>query len=147
VYRRLVQADVAASGLDGAAYDMVTACLVDEHLRDLGPLYKEVSRLTRPAGLFVLVGFHPQFIMLSGMPTHFDSRSGEPLAIETYVHPLSEHVSEGLASGLRLMEMKERFIDERWLALKPKWRRFAHHPISFAMVWRKGGPEAEGQRI
>jgi hypothetical protein len=28
-------------------------------------------------------------------------------------------------------------IDDRWLALKPKWERYRGHPIAFAFVWRK----------
>lgn len=28
-------------------------------------------------------------------------------------------------------------VDDAWLAKKPKWKRFHHHPVSFAMVWRK----------
>jgi SAM-dependent methyltransferase len=137
VYRRLVEADVAATGLPSDAYDLVMTCLVDEHLANLEPLYAEASRLARPDGAFVLVGFHPHFIMAAGMPTHFDSASGEPVAIDTHVHLLSEHVSAGLAAGLRLVEMRERVIDDAWLALKPKWERLRGQPVAFATVWRK----------
>ncbi len=81
VYRHLLVADLASSGLPPADYDLVTACLVDEHLPELPPLYREAARLARPGGFLVVVGFHPQFIMASGMPTHFNSSLGEPLAI------------------------------------------------------------------
>ncbi len=66
IYDRLAEADVAATGLAGDTYDLVTTCLVDEHLPDLGPLYREASRLLMAAGLHVLVGFHPHFIMTAG---------------------------------------------------------------------------------
>jgi hypothetical protein len=33
--------------------------------------------------------------------------------------------------------MRERTIDEGWLALKPKWDRLRHQPIAFAFAWRK----------
>jgi len=92
-YERLVEADVSSTGLDSGAYDLVVTCLVDEHLAELRPLYVEARRLARPDGIYVLVGFHPHFIMASGMPTHYDSASGEPVAIETFVHLLSDHVS------------------------------------------------------
>ena len=137
MYRRLELADVAASGLPAAAYDLAVSCLVDEHLADVAPLYREAWRLVRPGGRLVLVGFHPHFIMASGMPTHFDSGSGEPVASETHVHLLSEHVSAGLAAGWTLEEMRERVIDETWLALKPKWASLRGHPVTFAIVWRK----------
>src|SRR6185312_1852868 len=89
VYRRLVEADVSSTGLADAAYDLITVCLVDEHLADLRPLYLEAFRLASPGAFLALVAFHPHFIMASGMPTHYTSASGEPVAIETHVHLLS----------------------------------------------------------
>jgi len=138
LYERLGEADVGATGLESAAYDLVTTCLVDEHLRDLRPLYRETSRLLRAGGLHVLIGFHPHFIMTVGMPTHFDRKPGEPVAIETYVHLLSDHVAAARAADLSVVEMRERLVDDRWLALKPSWEPYRHHPVSFALVWRKG---------
>jgi SAM-dependent methyltransferase len=139
VYRSLAVSEVGATGLGDDGYDIVVSCLVDEHLADLGPLYAEAARLVRPDGCFVLVGFHPHFIIASGMPTHFDDvETGESLAIETHVHLLSEHVAAGRAAGLELAELHERVIDDEWVALKPKWERFRDHPISFAFVWSDG---------
>jgi SAM-dependent methyltransferase len=137
IYAHLAEADVASSGLSAGAYDLVTTCLVDEHLADLAPLYREVARLARQGGLHVLVGYHPHFIMTAGMPTHYDRRPGEPVAIETYVHLLSDHVAAARAAGLDLVEMRERLIDDRWVALKPRWEAYRDHPVSFAVVWRR----------
>ena len=136
VYDRLVEADVADTGLPGGAYDLVVACLVDEHLEGLSPLYREAARLAVPGGAFVLVAFHPHFMIASGIPTHFRSSSGEEVAITTHVHLLSEQVAAGLGAGLRLVEMREAVIDERWIELKPRWEPFRGHPISAALVWR-----------
>ena len=33
--------------------------------------------------------------------------------------------------------MRERLIDDVWIALKPKWERYRGQPITFAIVWRK----------
>ncbi len=96
IYRRLTEADVAATGLESSTYDLVTVCLVDEHLADFSPLYHEAFRLARPGALLVLIAFHPHFIMASGMPTHYTSSTGEHIAIETHVHHLSEHVTVAL---------------------------------------------------
>jgi SAM-dependent methyltransferase len=137
LYAQLVEADLAQTGLDASAYDLVIACLVDEHLIDLAPLYDEAFRLARPGGLMVLVAFHPHFIMVSGMPTHYTNAVGEPVAIATHVHLLSDHVTAALNAGWMLAELRERVIDSAWLALKPKWERFAGHPIAAAFVWRK----------
>jgi SAM-dependent methyltransferase len=138
-HRRLVEADVASTGLGSEEYDLVVTSLVDEHLADLRPLYSEAFRLARPGGAYVLVGYHPHFIMAAGMPTHYDSASGEPVAIETHLHLLSDHTRSALAAGWALAELSERVIDDAWLELKPKWERLRGQPIAFAVVWRKPG--------
>lgn len=136
VYGRLVQGDVSATGLPPASYDLIVQALADEHLKDLAPLYQESARLARPGGAFVIVGYHPHFLM-SGVPTHFNLASGEPVAVESYVHLTSDHVKAARRAGWTLSEMDEGVVDDAWLAKKPKWKRFHHHPVSFAMVWRK----------
>jgi SAM-dependent methyltransferase len=137
IYDQLGEAGVAATGLEGGVYDLVTTCLVDEHLRDLRPHYREVSRLLRPGGIHVLVGYHPHFIMTARMPTHFDRNPGEPVAVETYVHLLSEHMAATRAVDLLLIEMRERLVDDPWIALKPRWEQYRNHPESFVMAWQK----------
>lgn len=136
MHERLVEADVADTGLEAVAYDVVIASLVDEHLPALEPLYAEAWRLARPGGHMVVVAFHPHFIMATGMPTHFTGSSGEPVAIETHVHLVSDHVRSALEAGFTLAEMHEGVVDERWLELKPKWERFRGHPVSMAFSWR-----------
>jgi SAM-dependent methyltransferase len=136
MHRSLAVADVRDSGLEGGAYDVAITSLVDEHLPDVAPLYAEAARLVRPGGAFVIVGYHPHFIMASGMPTHYDRPDGESVAIETHVHHLSEQVTAGLGAGFTLAEMHERIIDDVWVRLKPKWDRFRGHPITFAIAWR-----------
>jgi len=137
VYDGLSIADVSASGLDSGSYALVTTVLVDEHLAELGPLYRESARLARPGAAHVLVGFHPFFIMKSGMPTHFDAPDGTPVAIETHIHLFSAHVEAALSAGWSLAEMHEQLIDERWIERKPKWASLRDVPVSFAAVWRR----------
>jgi SAM-dependent methyltransferase len=135
VYRTLSVGDVAATGLADATYDLCTQALADEHLAELGPLYREVRRLTRPGGTFVIVGYHPHFLMV-GVPTHFDRAPGESVTIRSYVHLLSDHVKAAHAADWSLLEMDEGLVDDAWLAKKPQWKTYAGLPVSFAMVWR-----------
>ncbi len=137
VFADLRVADVRETGLAGASFDLVTTCLVDEHLAGLRPLYMEAARLARGHAAYVIVGFHPFFIMKTGMPTHFDDPSGKPLAIETHVHLMSDHVTAAHAAGWRLAEMHEQVIDDRWVATKASWAAQEGVPISFAYVWRR----------
>ena len=136
VYRRLQLGEVARVDGGDEAYAMVTQSLADEHLPDLWPLYREAARLTRPEGLFVLIGYHPWFLM-TGMAAHFELEPGRPVAIESYVHLFSDHVAAAHASGWRLQELEEALVDDAWIEVKPKWAAYRSRPISFAMVWRK----------
>lgn len=136
LHARLVEADVRSSGLPAHSYDVAVCSLVDEHLPHLAPLYFEARRLLSGAGSFVVVGYHPFFIMATGMPTHFDSPDNEPVAIETYVHLPSEHMAAARSAGLVPVEMHEAVIDDQWIARKPKWEPYRDWPISFVWVWR-----------
>ena len=139
IYDRLVEADVTANGLPDGAYDLLTTSLVDEHLADLGPLYDEAFRVAAPGAAYALAGIHPQFLMASGIPTHFDRPDGEGVAIETHLHLLGDHVNAGVAAGWTLVELRERLIDEAFLAIKPKWTELVGHPFAVAFVWRRLG--------
>jgi SAM-dependent methyltransferase len=142
VYNRLLEADLSSSVLASEEYELVITCLVDDHLADIQPLYSEAWRLAQRGATYVLVGYHPHFIMATGIPTHFNDASGEPVAIETHVHLLSEHVTAALRAGWTLVEMKERIIDDSWVALKPKWMPLRDQPIAFAFAWRKQGSDS-----
>lgn len=139
LHRRLFEADVRSTPLATDAYDVVVCSLVDEHLPELQALYREARRLLAAGGAFVVVGYHPFFIMASGMPTHFDGADGQPVAIETYVHLPSEHMAAARSAGFAASELLEAVIDDEWIRRKPKWEQYREWPISFAWVWRAGG--------
>lgn len=141
LHRSLHEADARATGLPGGVYDVAICSLVDEHLPELDSLYREAHRLLGPHGTFVLVGYHPFFIMASGMPTHFDGPDGEPVAIETWVHLPGEHLAAARSAGFAAVELCEAVIDDEWIARKPKWERFRDWPVSFAWVWQAVRPD------
>ena len=132
IYRTLLLADVRSTGLPDASYDAVVQVLACEHLDAIEPLYAEVKRITKPKGVFVLVGYHP-YMMLRGIPTHFTRSDGRDLAIQQFIHLTSDHVNAGTAAGLRLEQMEENVVDEAWVADNPKYQRHFGSPISFAL--------------
>lgn len=137
IYRTLQRADVAVTGLASARYDLCTMVLADEHLPELAPVYAEAARLLAPGGAFLLLGYHPFFLM-NGVPTHYHRDDGEAVTIRTHLHLFSDHFAAGTAAGLALAEFRECVIDEDWLQTKPKWRCHLHWPVSFVLVWRRG---------
>ncbi len=136
IYRTLQAGDVTRVPAPDGAYGLITISLADEHMCDLLPLYAEASRLAAADGVFVLIGYHPWFLM-TGMAAHFELEPGRPVAIESYIHLFSDHVAAARAAGWRLDELVEGLIDEDWIAAKPKWAAHRARPISFAMVWRR----------
>jgi SAM-dependent methyltransferase len=134
---RLVEADVAATGLEPGAYDLVISSLVDEHLRELGPLYEEAERLAGDGAHLVLACVHPQFLIATGIPTHFHDESGEPHTIETHVHLVTDHVDAAAAAGWSLAELREGLVDDRVIEVKPGWERYRDDPVSLALVWER----------
>lgn len=138
VYDRLIVADMRSTPLMNRTYDLVSEVLACEHIPDLAPLYLEASRILQPGGIFVIVGYHPHFL-LNGIPTHFNRANGEPMAIRTYVHLLSDHVKAAMGIDFTLLEMDERLIDDNFIAAKPKWEKLRNRPLSFCMVWRRDG--------
>jgi SAM-dependent methyltransferase len=136
IYRRLALGDVGEAPLPSAAYRLSTMSLADEHLSELAPAYRTAARLLMPGGYFLLLGYHPFFLM-NGLLTHFHRRNGEAVTIQSYVHLFSEHFHAGREVGLVLADLRECLIDETWLATKPKWRHYLNWPVSFALVWTK----------
>ncbi len=135
-YRRLARASVLRSGLPAGGYGLAISSLVACHLPDLRPFYREMARLVRPGGRAAVVDFHP-FFLLNGVPTHFSSGSGSPLAIRNEVHLLSDHVRTATATGWRLDRFDELAVPRAWLRSNPGWRRHLGRPVSFMMVYVK----------
>jgi SAM-dependent methyltransferase len=137
VYERLQTADVTSTPLPSSTYDLCMLVLADEHLAELEPVYREASRLLVSGGSFVLVGYHPFFLM-QGLPTHYHrSRDQQAVTIQSYVHLFSEHFEAAQKAGVNAAEFRECVIDEEWLTTKPKWCDFLNWPVSFALVWTK----------
>jgi SAM-dependent methyltransferase len=136
VYSSLLNADILNTQSQDQTYDLCIQVLADEHLADISPLYSEVSRIIKNNGYFIIVGYHPYFLM-NGLISHFHRENGEPLAIESYVHLFSDHVKAAYKSNFNLLEMDEGIIDNDWLAKKPKWKKYKNWPVSFSFVWQK----------
>jgi SAM-dependent methyltransferase len=137
VYNRLVYGDMRTTLLGSSYYDLVTNVLADEHIPEIEPLYNEVSRILKPGGLYISVGFHPYFL-LNGHSTHIDRITG--VTIKNYVHLFSEHFRAASKNHFDLVEMNERVVDHEWISAHPAWEAHLDRPISYVLVWKKRTP-------
>jgi SAM-dependent methyltransferase len=136
VYTSLLNSDILNSGIQQGSYDLCIQVLADEHMPDISLLYAEAARIITNNGYFVIVGYHPFFLM-NGLITHFHKENGDPLAIESYVHLFSDHIKAAFNSNFVLLEMEEGIVDEEWFQKKPKWEKYKNWPVSFLFVWKK----------
>jgi len=136
IYRQLKNEDFRKTSLQANSYSLVTNSLAVEHIPELMPLFWEASRILKPGGYFILLGYHPHF-QLRGIPTHFEDNTGESLAITNYIHLISDFVKAGFESKLNLMELDEYVVDANWVERSPGMKKHLGHPISFVGVWRK----------
>jgi SAM-dependent methyltransferase len=142
IYDGLVCADAATTGLSGGRYDLAISSFAVCHLPDLSCFYSEVARLTSASGRVVLVDYHP-FMLLKGVPTHFNQPNGEPIAIANVIHLIGDHVDAGCRAGLSLLELREQLVDAEWVRQnrrifgEPRLASHVGHPVSFAMVWAR----------
>jgi SAM-dependent methyltransferase len=136
-YAELVQTDFCATGLEAGRFDGVVTSMALCHARDLGAVFREVARLSKPGGWFALVDYHPFFLM-SGIPTHFhDPATGEPTAIVDHVHALSDYFRSAREVGLVLREFEERFVTDEWVAALPSFEKHRGWPVTFLMAFQK----------
>jgi SAM-dependent methyltransferase len=114
-YAGLALADITRCPAADNAYDLAMCGLAACHLPGLEALYREAARVVRPGGHFILLDYHP-FFLLNGIPTHF--------------------TGPGLTAGWMLREMRERLVDVAWAARVPAMARHLGQPISFALAWQ-----------
>jgi hypothetical protein len=136
LYRSLFLGSVEETGIANGRYDLIVMSLADEHLATLDRVYREAHRLSASRGKFVVIGMHPFFFM-TGMPTHFRDSQGNPKAIETHVHLISDHVRAAFGAGWTLAEMHEGVIDDEWIRVKPKWADLRNYPVNFGYLWER----------
>jgi len=147
------QLPVATASIDG-----VVACLVFEHLPDHGVPLREVARVLRPGGRFVLLLNHP-LLQTPGSgwiddqileeqywrvgPYLVDDVSMEELepgVLLPFVHrPLSRYVNTMIDSGLLLSRMEEPAPPPGFLARADEYAAAASIPRLLVLVAERAG--------
>ena len=117
IYERLLLADVLDTRLPPSSYDLVIRRSPTSTCR-LPPLYTKRRGCVRRRRL------HHRRLPLpfphERRATHFNGRDGEPRAVESHVHLLSDHTG-GLRRRLALTEMDESIVDDAWIRQEAEW--------------------------
>jgi ubiquinone/menaquinone biosynthesis C-methylase UbiE len=99
------------------SFDLITCSLVLEHIKDLNSIFKKAAEVLKTDGQFYVCELHP-FKQYSGSKARFDD--GNTIQeLEVYTHHITGYTDAAKKNGLRLMEIKETF-DEDKLAEIPR---------------------------
>ncbi len=120
---------------DGA-FDLISCCLVLEHLPDLEPVFREMRRLCRRAGAIVISDMHPAMMLLGIQARFTDPKTGRETRPASAPHRISDYVMAATRAGLRFEHLSEHAVDEALAAASPRGRKYLGWPMLVAMKLR-----------
>jgi malonyl-CoA O-methyltransferase len=111
----LVQADIQSICIRATSLKLVTCALVLGHIRDLGHILHEISRVLAPAGTVIYSELHPNGSRL-GWKRTFRDEDGKEYAARSHIHSLSDHLTACKLAGLQIDAIREPVVDfeHRW---------------------------------
>jgi ubiquinone/menaquinone biosynthesis C-methylase UbiE len=127
---RFVQHDIREPWpVEDAAFDLVVATLVLEHIDELQPFFHQLKRVLRTGGMAFLSELHPER-QLRGSQGQFTTAQGTTVRVVSILHHVSDYVNAGVAAGLHLVEKRDRFSAADIAKQAP--------PRLLTLTWRNG---------
>ena len=111
------------------AFDLVVSGLVLEHLRDLGPFFRDARRVLRPGGRAVVSAMHPAQFLRGTQARFTDPDSGELVRPGSVPHSVSAFVLAAVRAGFALADAQESAPDETFAAQFPRAARYVGWPV------------------
>lgn len=105
--------------------DLVTCSLVLEHIKDMGPIFRQANEKLKKHGLFFISELHP-FRQYLGSKAKYENEEGIQ-ELETFTHHISEYLDVANEYGFELMELKEWFDQQHKDGI----------PRLISFIWRK----------
>lgn len=103
---RFIRADINQGiPLKDNVFDLISANLVLEHIKDLDPVFKETFRCLMKKGLFFVSELHP-FKQYKGTVANF-SREGTKEMIPAYRHHITDFTRTAEAAGFTMRSINE----------------------------------------
>jgi len=90
-------------------YDLISFSLVLEHIEDMEPIFKKISKVLSPGGYVYIGELHP-FKQYSGSKARFATEAGDQV-VSCFNHHVSDFVRAAKINGLEMIDIKEYFDD------------------------------------
>lgn len=93
-------------------FDLISFSLVLEHIKNLGHIFKEASKLLKPGGYIYLGELHP-YKQYLGTKARFGTDEGLQI-LDCYVHNISDFIDPAEQNSLEIKDLNEFFdTDDR----------------------------------
>lgn len=116
--------------------DLVVSGLVIEHLNDLGHFFREIRRVSKPAGEVVVSAMHPSMFLLGSQARFTDSESGLVIQPGSIPHRMGEIVMAFLNAGIQLLRIEEVAPDEAFARQYPRATKYIGWPMLLVLHGR-----------
>jgi malonyl-CoA O-methyltransferase len=125
--------------LESAAFDRVCCCLVLDHIAELGPFFRELRRLCRPAGWVIISVMHPAMSLRGVQARFIEPGSGRRISPASHAHQMSDYLMAAVRAGLRVEHASEYAVDAALAARSPRAGKYLGWPMLLLMKLVPGG--------
>ncbi|MHC4401416.1 MAG: class I SAM-dependent methyltransferase [Planctomycetota bacterium] len=126
--------------LDTSEFDVVTCCLVVDHIADLDGLFRELGRICNANGFILISVMHPA-MMLRGVQARFtDPASGQVTCPDSQPHQICDYVMAAVGAGLLIDHMSEHSVDDCLVDNSRRAARYMGWPLLLLMRLTRSSP-------
>lgn len=116
-----------------ASADLVTCCLVLEHLPDLGVIFGEMARVARPGGRVLISDFHPEMLRRGYHARFREAPEGPKFQMQGEAHTVSDYVMAATRAGLAISHASEHIMTEALAASSRSAKKWVGLPLLFVL--------------
>lgn len=117
-------------------FELAVMGLVAEHIADLAAAMRDLARVVRPGGRFVLSALHPARTAEGQRARFIDPETGLRQPIATIHRSVEEYLGHGEAAGWHLIEEQSLLVGDDLAGSHPRAARYVGMPLGWVAAWR-----------
>jgi malonyl-CoA O-methyltransferase len=119
--------------LPDASVDLVTCCLVLEHVSSLEAVFAEMARVCRPGGRVIISDFHPEMLRRGYHARFREAPEGPKFQMQGEAHTVSDYVMAATGAALRIAHASEHVMTEALAATSRSAKKWIGLPLLFVL--------------